>query len=49
MRPWTFPVIRNINCGMEVTSYESAEVDGDFIGPDGVVLRAPAKDPKASG
>ena len=36
MRRWKSPAIRNINCGMEVTSYESAEIDGDLIGPDDV-------------
>lgn len=32
MTRWTAPTIRNINCGMEVTSYESADLDDEFLG-----------------
>ena len=33
MKRWTQPTVRNINCGMEVTSYDSSELEDDLAGP----------------
>lgn len=32
MKSWTAPRIKNVNCGMEVTSYESSELEDEFLG-----------------
>ena len=32
MKRWSAPQIRNMNCGMEVTSYDSSELDDEFLG-----------------
>ena len=31
MTNWMTPIIEEINCGMEITSYESADYDGDTV------------------